>query len=124
VKFFSPDVAGNSEAVKSQLVRIDAAAPTVSITSPASNSSFKWGTKVTVSTSVADVGTGTGSPSGIAQVTFYVDGKATGTDTTSPYSVQWNPNKRDVGTHSLTAVATDAAGNSTTSAPITVTITN
>jgi hypothetical protein len=124
VKYRSFDVAGNAEAPKSQLVQIDAAAPSVAVTSPANNSSFKWGTKVTVSASAGDLGTAPGAPSGIAQVIFYLDGKALGTDTTSPYSTPWNPNKTAVGTHTLYAVATDVAGNTTTSASITVTITN
>ena len=123
VKYFSVDNAGNSEAVKSQVIQIDAAAPTVSITSPASGSSVTQGTKVTVTASATDLGTGSGAPSGIASVTFYLDGTTVlATDTSSPYSFSWNTNKIAKGTHRLTAVATDAAGNSTTSAAITITI--
>ena len=123
VKYFSVDNAGNSEAVKSQVIQIDAAAPTVSITSPASGSSVTQGTKVTVTASATDLGTGSGAPSGIASVTFYLDGTTVlATDTSSPYSFSWNTNKIAKGTHKLTAVATDGAGNSTTSAAITITI--
>jgi hypothetical protein len=124
VKFFSTDVAGNAEAVKSQVVQIDAASPTVSITNPTNNSSFKWGTKITVSASAADQGTGTGVASGIAQVAFRIDGKASGTDTSLPYTTSWTPKKNDVGTHTIVAVATDVAGNTTTSVLITVIVTN
>jgi peptidoglycan/xylan/chitin deacetylase (PgdA/CDA1 family) len=123
VKYFSIDTAGNSEPVKSQSIQIDAAAPTVSITAPASGSSFAQGTKVTVTASATDLGTGSGAPSGIASVTFYLDGTTVlATDTSSPYSFSWNTNKVAKGTHKLTAVATDTAGNSATSAAITITI--
>jgi hypothetical protein len=123
VKYFSVDIAGNSEAVKSQVIQVDAAAPTVSITSPAAGTSVTQGTKVTVTASATDLGTGSGAPSGIASVTFYLDGTTVlATDTSSPYSFSWNTRGVARGTHKLTAVATDAAGNSTTSAAITITI--
>ena len=123
VKFYSTDNAGNSESVKSQTIQVDAAAPTVSITSPASGSSFTRGAKVTVTASATDLGTGSGKPSGIASVTFYLDGTTKlATDTTSPYSFSWNTSGVTRATHKLTAVATDLAGNSTTSAVISVTI--
>ncbi len=123
VKYYSTDLAGNLESVKSQLVQVDAAAPTVSITSPSSGSSFKQGTKVTVSASAVDLGTGAGAPSGITNVTFYLDGTTKlATDTSNPYSFSWNTSKVAKGTHTLTAVATDVAGNSATSAVVTVTL--
>jgi peptidoglycan/xylan/chitin deacetylase (PgdA/CDA1 family) len=124
VKFFSVDVAGNKGTVKSQTIKIDAAPPLVSITSPASGSSFAAGTKVTVTASASDVGTGAGAASGIASVTFYLNGTTLlATDKTSPYGFSWNTSKLARGTYSLTAVATDNAGNSMTSAAVSVTIT-
>ena len=42
----------------------------------------------------------------------------------SPYSVSWNTTTVTNGNHTLTAVARDAAGNTTTSAPVTVTVAN
>ena len=124
VKYYSIDNAANSESVKSQLIRIDAAAPTVSVTAPASGSSFAQGSKITVTASAVDLGTGSGAPSGIASVTFYLDGTTKlATDTTNPYSFFWNTAKSAKGTHKLTAVATDVSGNTTTSAAITVSIT-
>jgi hypothetical protein len=123
VKHYSIDNAGNSGSVKSQLIQIDAAAPTVSITSPANGSSFTQGTKVTVTASATDLGTGTGTPSGIASVTFYLDGTTKlATVTKSPYSFTWNTTGVAKVTHKLTAVATDVAGNPTTSAAISVSI--
>jgi hypothetical protein len=123
VKYYSADLAGNSESVKTQQIQVDAAAPTVSITAPSSGSSFTRGTRVTVTASAADLGTGSGTPSGVANVTFRLDGTTVlNTDTSSPYSFSWNTSNVTRGQHTLTAVATDAAGNSTTSAAITVTI--
>ena len=123
VKYYSTDLAGNPEPVKSAVIQIDAAAPTASITSPSSGSSFTPGTKVTVSASAADLGTAAGAPSGITNVTFYLDGTTKlSTDNTSPYSFTWNTSKVAKGTHTLTAVATDVAGNSTTSAVVSVTL--
>jgi peptidoglycan/xylan/chitin deacetylase (PgdA/CDA1 family) len=124
VTFASTDVAGNVEAPKAQLIQIDTAAPTVSITAPADGSSYKRGTKVVVSASATDSGTGPGAPSGVARVVFLLDGTTTlATATASPYQFTWNTRKTFVGQHTLTAVSTDVAGNSATSAPITVNIT-
>ena len=39
-------------------------------------------------------------------------------DTTSPYSVTFNTTTVANGTHTLTAIARDAAGNTATSAPV------
>jgi peptidoglycan/xylan/chitin deacetylase (PgdA/CDA1 family) len=123
VKFFSVDKAGNTEAVKTQVIQIDGAPPTVSITVPANGSSIRQGSNVTITATATDVGTGTGAPSGIAKVEFFLDGKSLGSDPSAPYQNNWNTNKVAKGQHTLTAVATDVAGNTTTSAPITITIT-
>ena len=78
---------------------------------------------MTVTAGATDLGTGSGAPSGIASVTFYLDGTTVlASDNNSPYSFSWNTKGVTKGTHKLTAVATDTAGNSTTSAAITVTI--
>jgi hypothetical protein len=45
-------------------------------------------------------------------------------DTTSPYSVNWDSATATNGTHTLTAVARDTSGNVTTSASVTVTVSN
>jgi peptidoglycan/xylan/chitin deacetylase (PgdA/CDA1 family) len=124
VKFFSVDQAGHTESLKSQLVRIDGAAPSVALTSPAGGASFRQGTKITVAATATDLGTSPGSPSGIASVAFYMDGTTKlATITTSPYQFRWNTRSAAKGTHSLTAVATDVAGNSATSAAVTITLT-
>ena len=62
---------------------------------------------------------------GVAGVQFLVDNNALGAeDTTSPYSVTWNTTTVANGTHTLTARARDAAGNTATSAPVTITVAN
>lgn len=123
LKFFSVDQAGHNEAVKSQLISVDGASPTVSIAQPASGSNFKRGTKVAIVAAASDLGTGSGTPSGVARVDLFLNESTRLTsDTASPYQYSWNTAKLRRGTYSLTAVAIDVAGNSTASAPITVTI--
>jgi chitodextrinase len=58
-------------------------------------------------------------------VQFQLDGANLGAeDATSPYSVSWNSTTATNGTHTLTAIARDAAGNRTTSAAVSVTVSN
>ena len=123
VRWFSNDVAGNRETNKSQTIKIDATAPNVSITAPASGSSFALGTKVNITANASDVGTGSGAASGLASVAFYRGTTLLGTDKNSPYAFTWNTSGLARGTYSLTAVATDNAGNTKTSVAVTVTIT-
>jgi Bacterial Ig domain len=62
---------------------------------------------------------------GVAGVQFRVDGAdLRAEDTTPPYHVSWDTRSIPNGTHTLTAVARDVAGNQTTSSPITVTVSN
>jgi peptidoglycan/xylan/chitin deacetylase (PgdA/CDA1 family) len=123
VRFASTDVAGNQETAKSQQVKVDMAAPSVAITSPADSASFVHGATISITASAADTGSGGQPASGVATVALYVDGKLKSTDRNSPWSFSWSTKKQDVGTHVLTAVATDVAGNSTTSAPVTIRVT-
>jgi peptidoglycan/xylan/chitin deacetylase (PgdA/CDA1 family) len=113
VKFRAWDKAGNVEATKSQLIKIDTSSPSVSITSPTNGATVSG--FVTVGASASD------GPSGVREVRFYTNGSSIGTSTSAPYSVRWNARKA-TGTRTLTAVAQDVAGNTATSAPITVTV--
>ena len=62
---------------------------------------------------------------GVVGVQFRLDGANLGAeDTTAPYSIVWNSTTTSNGSHVLTAVARDAAGNSATSAAITVSVNN
>jgi hypothetical protein len=119
IKYMTTDKAGNTSTVGSTTIKIDATPPTVAITKPTNGSTLKAGT-ITVTASASDAGTGTGAASAMAQVEFFVDGASIGVDTTaSPWSASWTA---AVGTHSLYAIATDKAGNTTKSATITVTV--
>jgi peptidoglycan/xylan/chitin deacetylase (PgdA/CDA1 family) len=115
VRFSSTDTAGNAEPVRSQPIQLDAVAPTVSLTSPTSGS-YRRGT-------LALAATASDAASGVARVAFYDGATLLGTDTSAPYQYSWNTRKVALGQHTLTAVATDMAGNSATSPGVTVTIT-
>jgi hypothetical protein len=94
----------------------DSTAPTVSMTAPANGATVS-GT-VTVSCNAAD-------NVGVASVQFQIDGANTGSaDTGAPYSFAMNTASYPNGSHTLKAIARDAAGNQTTSASITVNISN
>ena len=95
----------------------DTIAPTVSITTP-SNGATVSGASVTVSATASD-------NVGVSGVQFKLDGANLGSeDTTSPYSITWDTTTASNGSHSLTAVARDAAGNTTTSSTVNVTVSN
>jgi peptidoglycan/xylan/chitin deacetylase (PgdA/CDA1 family) len=113
VRYRAWDNAGNVEAAKSQLVRIDTVAPTVVITAPANGAAVKGVVKVTAN--AGDAG------SGVATVSFYANGVLIGSKAGGgTVFVSWNTGKLK-GQYTLTAVAKDVAGNSTTSAAVTVT---
>src|SRR4029453_11499014 len=103
------------ETTKTQAIQIDTTEPPVRITAPAAGSTITSGNS-TLAASPAD------GQSGIRQLLFYVDGTAIGTSTSAPSQVRWRARKSTNGQHVLTAVAADVAGNSTTSAPVTVTV--
>lgn len=92
------------------------AAPTVSITAPTSGS--------TVSGTISLYANATDTI-GLSNVQFKLDGINIGSaDTTSPYSISWNSTTSANGSHSLTAVATNTSGISTTSLPISINVQN
>jgi hypothetical protein len=89
--------------------------PTTSITAPANGA--------TVSGTVTITATASG-PSGVAKVEIYIDGTLATTLTASPYTYAWNTATVANGTHSLLSKAYDSAGNSGTSATVSVTVAN
>jgi hypothetical protein len=94
----------------------DTNAPAVTMTSPTGGATVS-GT-VPVNASASD-------DTGVAAVTFFVDGGPLGSpDTISPFGVNWKTSDVADGQHTLTAMARDATGNSRTSAPVTVTVAN
>ena len=114
---------GNGVPSVAQIIRLggtapsDTTPPTVSITAPASGATVS-GTAVTVAATASD-------NVGVAGVQFKLDGANLGAeDTASPYSVTWNSTTATNGSHTLTAVARDAAGNMTISVGASVTANN
>ena len=77
------------------------AGPTVSITSPASGSTYTSAQTITISASASD-------NVGVTRVDFYRNGSLVKSDTTSPYSTPWSISSAYNGTHTWQAVARDA----------------
>jgi len=94
----------------------DTSPPSVTIASPSSGATVSRTIDV-VATASDDVG--------VAGVQFRLDDADLGAeDTAAPYSVPWDTTTTSDGSHTLTAVARDAAGNVTISEPVTVTVSN
>ena len=95
---------------------VDTTGPTVSVTAPANDALLSG--PVTLSATAAD-------SAGVAGVQFRLDGVNLGAEaTTAPYSAVWNTTTAAEGPHSVTAVARDNGGNTTTSAPVSVVVGN
>jgi hypothetical protein len=93
------------------------ARPTVSITSPAQGTTVSGTVQIQANAS---------DDKGVTQVRFF-DGATlidTDTDGSNGWSRSWNTVGRAEGNHSLTAVATDTASQTTTSAAVNVTVRN
>lgn len=90
----------------------DTTPPSVTLHAPAGDLS---GTVTLTADATDDVG--------VVQVRFFADGDAIGTDNTAPFSIDWLTDIAN-GAHTLTARASDAAGNTADSGPVTVTVAN
>ncbi len=90
-------------------------APTATLTSPTTGSSFTAPASVTLSANATD------SDGTISKVEFYNGTTLLNTDTTSPYSFTWL--NVAAGTYSVKAIAYDNNGASTSSATSTITVT-
>ncbi len=88
--------------------------PTVALTAPASGATFAAGATIIATANAADAN-GT-----VAQVQFFRSGISLGIDATPPYSATWA--NAVVGSHAITAVATDNEGAATTSATVNITV--
>ena len=98
------------------LTACDTTPPTASVTSPTGGASLS-GTTGLAATAGDDVG--------VVGVQFKVDGTNVGAEVTvAPYAATWDTSTVADGTHVVTAVARDAAGNTKTSTGVTVTVTN
>jgi hypothetical protein len=88
--------------------------PSVAIASPVESATFTLPVAVAINATAGD------SDGTVASVAFYVNGSLVGTDATSPYGITWNP--AAAGAYTLTAVATDNFGATTTSTAVHVTV--
>jgi hypothetical protein len=92
----------------------DSTAPTIAVTSPTSGANVS-GTVALAATASDNVA--------VTNVQFRVNGANVGApDTVAPYGASWNTTGLASGSYAITAIASDAAGNATTSAAINVTI--
>jgi hypothetical protein len=89
-------------------------APSVSITSPANSTIFNIGSSITINATAAD------SDGSVTSVAFYNGATLLGTSTVAPYTYTWAT--PPVGSYALTAVATDNAGATMTSAIVNVAV--
>jgi hypothetical protein len=95
---------------------LDGTPPTVSVTTPAAGATVSG--VVTIAANASD-------DVGVAGVQFQLDGSPLGAEATvAPYAVSWNTTAASQGTHTLTALARDAAGNVGTAAGVIVTVAN
>jgi hypothetical protein len=93
--------------------------PTVALTAPAANATVSG--MVTL-TATASASTTYGLT--VTSVNFEVDATSVGIAMSSPFTVMWDSTKAMNGNHTLTAIVTDSAHGTTTSAPVTVTVQN
>ncbi|MDY7227760.1 Ig-like domain-containing protein [Hyalangium rubrum] len=111
------DAAGN--VASSQAVTVtfdnDLTPPVTTLTAPSAGAALTGGVQM-AATASDDRGT-------VTKVEFFVGNTLVGTDTTAPYSVNWNTSSYPVGTYTLKSRAWDPAGNTAFSSTFTVTVT-
>jgi regulation of enolase protein 1 (concanavalin A-like superfamily) len=90
--------------------------PAAALTAPASGATYIAPATVTLTASATD------SDGSIAKVDFYAGATLLGTATASPWTITWS--NVAAGTYNLTAVATDNAGATGTSAAVSITVTD
>ena len=93
----------------------DTTKPTVSITNPPSARTYTNSQTVVISAAASD-------NVGVTSVEFYDGAILKGSDTTTAYTFDWSFTDADNGAHVWTARAYDAAGNVSTSSPVTLTV--
>jgi hypothetical protein len=118
-RVIAEDAAGNASAPSAEAsgtALADTTKPAVTLSAPTAGATVRGMVAVTASAS-DDVG--------VSSVQFRLDGNDLGApDTSVPYSVNWDTTTASAGSHTLSAVARDAAGNSQTAADVTVTVDN
>jgi len=113
---------GRVNAYKAVLAALCAAPPPLDIIPPTASVTFPANSN-TVSGSIA-VSVSASDNAGVTQVELYIDGVLFATDSTVPYSFAWDTTQTSDGTHTLQALAYDAAGNSKASNSVSVTVNN
>jgi subtilisin family serine protease len=88
--------------------------PTMAFTSPANGASFTSPATITVSANASD-------DVAVSQVQFFANTVPIGSDTTSPYSIDWT--NVPAGSYTLTATVTDNLGLTENAIPVQVTVT-
>lgn len=120
-RVISKDAAGNSTtspnfSFMTTAVAADTTPPTVVMTTPLTGDTVS--AAVSLTATAADSG-------GVAGVQFQLNGANLGAeDTAAPFMTSWNTVLATNGTYTLTAIARDRAGNTKTSAPVSVTVAN
>jgi chitodextrinase len=112
------DLSGNTTLSDAVNVTVDndITQPSINLTAP-SNGSTVSGNMIISADASDNVG--------VTGVQFKLDGNnLSSEDTAAPYSISWDSMQIVNGQHSLTAVAKDAAGNTTTSSSVSVTVSN
>ena len=114
------DAAGNvsspSNEASATVTAADTTPPTVSITSPSSGSTVSG---------IVSVAAAASDDVGVVGVQFKLDGNNLGAeDTAAPYQISWDSTTAANGTHALSAIARDAAGNRGTSSAVNITVSN
>ncbi|MFM2284648.1 MAG: hypothetical protein RLZZ543_145 [Bacteroidota bacterium] len=89
--------------------------PSISITSPANGDGFITGSTVNIAATASDAD---GSVTGVE---FFVDGVSVGTDNSSPYTASY---VGTIGSHVISAIATDDAGATKTATAVTINVQN
>ena len=117
------DAAGNqttSAPVTVAVAQVDTQAPTAQITAPTTGATVSGMAVYIVAQATDNVS--------VSSVRFLLDGVSLGSKTAptvpggSTYQWKWDASSAGAGQHTLTSIATDAAGNQTTSAPVVVTV--
>ncbi len=88
--------------------------PTVNLTAPLNGASYNWGANIEL------IATANDTDGSVTRVEFYQGSTLLGEATTAPYSFTWL--RPDAGDHTLTAVAIDDTGASTTSTTVSVSV--
>ncbi|MFO0882017.1 MAG: right-handed parallel beta-helix repeat-containing protein [Candidatus Saccharimonadales bacterium] len=93
----------------------DTTLPTVTINAPTNGSTVTGVTSFTAAAS---------DNVAVAKVEFYVNGVLSSSVTATPYNYSWDTTTKANGTYQLSAKAYDAAGNNSSSSPVSVTVSN